>query len=143
VKVAIGADHGGFALKEYLKTLTEFDWIDVGTFNTDSVDYPDYAQKVSDLLIKQEADFGILICKSGIGMSIAANRFQGIYAALCFNKAMAESARTHNNANILCLAAAYTANSEAKEMIDTFLNTSFSEDTRHARRFEKINNFCN
>lgn len=138
MKIAIGSDHGGFSLKEYLKTLPNFEWIDVGTYNEQSSDYPDYAKGVADKILQQHADFGVLICKSGIGMSIAANRFSGIRAALCFNQSMAESARAHNNANIICLAAAYIENSEAKDMILTFLKTQFSADARHTNRLNKI-----
>lgn len=142
MNVVIGADHGGFALKEYLKTIADFEWIDVGAYDANSVDYPDYAQRVSELILKKEAQYGILICKSGIGMSIAANRFHGIYAALCFNHAMAKSARSHNNANVLCLAAEHLSNAEAKNMVEIFLNTPFSIEVRHALRLEKIDNFC-
>lgn len=142
MKVAIGADHGGFALKEYIKTIPICEWIDVGTYDTNSVDYPDYAKSVSELILKNEADYGILICKSGIGVSIAANRFHGIYAALCFNQDMAKSARSHNNSNVLCLAAEYLSDTEAKHMVEIFLSTLFSDEARHALRLEKIDRIC-
>lgn len=142
MKVAIGADHGGFALKEYIKTIPVCEWIDVGTYDTNNVDYPDYAKSVAEAILNNDAKYGILICKSGIGVSISANRFKGIYAALCFNQLMAKSARSHNNANILCLAAEYLSNTDAKEMVEIFLNTPFSAEVRHANRVKKIDSIC-
>ena len=103
MRVAIGSDHGGFELKEYLRSelKNDFDFIDEGCFSKDSVDYPLYAEKVSKEVQNKNADYGIVICTNGIGMSIAANKFRGIRCALCLNESMAFKAKTHNNANVL------------------------------------------
>ncbi len=139
MRIAIGADHGGYALKEKIKSADSVNqWIDVGAFNAESSNYAEFAQLVALKVQSNEADFGIIICRSGIGVSIAANRYKGIYAALCFNKAMATSARTHNNANVLCIAADYTSFAEAQEMIHFFLSTAFEAGGRHETRFKSI-----
>lgn len=138
MRITIGADHGGYALKEKIKSGVTAEWIDVGAFNEESSNYPEFAQKVAEKVQANEADFGILICRSGIGVSIAANRYKSIYAALCFNNAMAISARSHNNANILCIAADYISYEEAKEMIRLFLSTPFEAGGRHERRVKSI-----
>lgn len=143
VRIAIGADHGGYALKEKIKEACagKIEWVDVGTFNEESSNYVEFAQDVAKKVQKHEADFGILICRSGIGVSIAANRYKNIYAALCFNRSMALSARSHNNANILCLAADYTSFDQAQEMIQVFLSTAFELGGRHELRVKTIENF--
>lgn len=138
MRIAIGADHGGYVLKEKIKSGINAKWIDVGAFNEESSNYPEFAQKVAEKVQSNEADFGIVICRSGIGVSIAANRYKNIYAALCFNNAMAASARSHNNANILCIAADYTSYDEVKEMIHTFLSTAFEAGGRHELRVKSI-----
>lgn len=138
MRIAIGADHGGYVLKEKIKSDITAEWIDVGAFNEESSNYPEFAQKVAEKVQSNEADFGIVICRSGIGVSIAANRYKNIYAALCFNKAMAASARSHNNANILCLAADYISYDDAKEMICLFLSTAFEAGGRHEFRVKSI-----
>ena len=143
MRVAIGSDHGGFELKEYLKSelKNDFDFIDEGCFSKDSVDYPLYAEKVSKEVQNKNADYGIVICTNGIGMSIAANKFRGIRCALCLNESMAFNSKTHNNANVLSLGATNQSNIEALKIVKTFLNTEFSNEERHARRVNIINNF--
>lgn len=140
LKIAIGADHGGFELKEkiveYLK-IKGFEYQDFGAFSTDSCDYPQYGNDVAVAVSKNNFDRGILVCGSGIGMSIAANKIKGIHAALCFNMATAKSARTHNNSNVLCLGQKQIDNDMALEMVDLWLHTEF-EGGRHQRRVDMI-----
>ena len=135
--IAIGSDHAGFDLKAQVLNLPGFMWDDCGTYGRQSVDYPDYAHKVAQAVLSGKAQFGILICKTGIGMSMAANRHKGIRAALCINATMANYARQHNDANILILGAQFVSFEEAQKCIDTFLTTGF-EGGRHAQRVEKI-----
>ena len=135
--IAIGADHAGYALKEHLKELATVTWIDCGAPSAESVDYPDYAHAVSEQVLANKAQFGVLICATGIGMSMAANRHPGIRAALCTDLDMVASARWHNNANVLVLGAKMTSFSEALAFVRTFLTTSF-EGGRHLRRVKKI-----
>ena len=140
MKVAIGADHAGYELKEKVKKYLEKKGIeteDVGTFSKDSVDYPDYAFEVASQVSDKKIDFGVLVCKSGIGMSIAANKFKNVRAALCFSPEMAKLARSHNDANVLSLSQEFTKVDEAYKIIDTWLATNF-EGGRHERRVEKI-----
>lgn len=140
MKIALGADHGGFGLKEIIKSHLEnkgYEIIDKGTYSTDSVDYPVYSKEVAKAVLNKEADYGILICGTGIGISIAANRFKGIRAALCTNTTMAKLTRQHNDANILALGARMTGDVLALDIIDEFLNTSF-EGGRHANRIAAI-----
>jgi ribose 5-phosphate isomerase B len=160
-KIFIASDHAGFELKKILlNKLSDLPWEDLGPQNTDSVDYPDYANKVVDSLkkyydttdlnynadseseikvqFKAQLDFaGILICGSGQGMVIRANRSAFIRAALCFNTEMAELSRAHNNANVLCLGARMISEPQAVETVLKFLNTSF-EGGRHERRVCKL-----
>lgn len=138
-QIFIASDHAGFSLKELV--VEEFQKSDIkitdlGCDSTNSVDYPDFAQKLSTQ-ISQESDFGILICGSGIGISIAANRFKHIRAALCHNLESATLARKHNNANVICLGARMIQSKDAFDMIKAFLNTEF-EDGRHAKRVNKL-----
>lgn len=140
MKIAIGCDHAGFELKETLKTYLSGKGIetsDKGAFSIESVDYPDFAHEVAKSIEKKEADLGILICGSGNGISMAANKHQQIRAALCWKKEIAELARQHNDANIVSLPARFISENEAKEIVDTFLNTEF-EGGRHANRVNKI-----
>ena len=140
VKIALGSDHAGFTLKESIKqqlTETGRSLTDCGTDSQESTDYPDYAQSVVDLVSQGEHGFGILVCSTGVGMSIAANKHRGIRAALVHNPATARLAREHNNANILCLAAQTVSPEEAREIIDVFLTTDFAGG-RHDRRIGKI-----
>lgn len=140
MKIAIGADHAGFALKEELRTALEakgLDVVDFGTHSAESTDYPDYASAVAHAVAKDETDFGILVCSTGVGMSIAANKVEGVRAALAFNADEVEFTRRHNNANVLTMGARYTNLEQAEEFVDVFLKTPF-EGGRHQRRVDKI-----
>lgn len=140
LRVAVGADHGGFGLKEkiveYLKS-NNIEYKDFGTYSAESCDYPEFAQKVAIEVSKGNFNRGILVCGSGIGMSIAANKIKGISAALCWNMATAESARTHNNSNILCLGERQIDDNLALDMVDLWLKTEF-EGGRHQKRVDMI-----
>ena len=141
-RVFIASDHGGLPLKSLL--LQELgDAVDLGTNNKDSVDYPDFAQKLCRevLLHANEKALGVLICGTGIGVSIAANRFSGIRAALCHDVTTAKLARLHNDANVLCLGARVIGPVVAAECLHAFLNTAF-EGGRHIKRIEKIEAAC-
>jgi glycine hydroxymethyltransferase len=138
--VAIGADHGGFELKEALKQhLNSKGWIvvDYGTNSKDSTDYPDFAHLVGYAVADNKNEFGLLVCTSGVGMSITANKIPGVRAALVFDDEMAGMARQHNDANVLCIGAKNTDAEQAKRMVDAFLNAQF-EGGRHERRVGKI-----
>ncbi|AIL64830.1 putative ribose-5-phosphate isomerase B [Rickettsiales bacterium Ac37b] len=138
-KVAIASDHAGFQLKQLIKkTLeTEYVFYDLGTHDEISVDYPDFASELVKVIESNIADIGVLICASGIGMSIAANRNKKIRAALCNTEDMARLAREHNNANILVLGSKIIEHDIAIKCVRTFLNTSF-EGGRHSRRIDKL-----
>lgn len=139
--IAIGSDHGGFALKqEVIKYLEAhgLDYKDYGCYDTKSVDYPDYAKEVCDAIVSKACDRGILICGTGIGISIAANKREGIRAALCHDCFSAKATREHNNANVLALGGRIVGDELALMIIDIFLNTPFSNDERHIRRIDKI-----
>lgn len=141
MKIALGADHGGYELKEKIKKhLSEKEGIkivDMGTYSTESVDYPKYGHLVAKSVVEKEVDFGILVCGTGIGISIAANKMTGIRAALCTNTTMAKLTRQHNDANILALGARIVGDVLALEIVDEFLATAF-EGGRHTRRVEAI-----
>ncbi len=140
MKIAIGADHAGFELKEFLKSELEksaHEVQDMGTHSLDSVDYPDFSHAVADAVVKNQADLGIVICGSGNGVAMSANKHAGIRCALCWKVEIAELARQHNNANVLALPSRFISQDEAKAMVDAFLNTSF-EGGRHERRIHKI-----
>lgn len=140
MKIAIASDHGGYALKESLKQhLAEknISYIDCGTNSEASCDYPDYAKKACALVQAGEADFGVLVCGTGIGMSISANKMKGIRAALCAEEFSAHFTRAHNDANVLCLGARVTGPGLAERILDTFLAGEF-EGGRHQRRLDKI-----
>lgn len=139
-QIAIGSDHGGYILKQEIMKKISADWVDVGTFNQESSSYVEFAKAVSMKVQNREVNFGIIICRSGIGVSIVANRYKQVYAALCLNNSMVKSARIHNNANVLCLAADYTAVDQAVEMVKIFLSTNFEIGGRHEDRFNSINN---
>ncbi len=141
IVVAIAADHGGFELKEKLKSLVsepKVEWLDLGTHSGDSVDYPDYGYKIAEAVAAGQALYGIAICGSGIGISIACNRNPKIRAALCMTEQMAQLSREHNDANILCLGARLIDADLAARMITKFLTTAF-EGGRHAGRVQKLN----
>ncbi|WP_036150831.1 ribose 5-phosphate isomerase B [Maribacter forsetii] len=140
MKIAIGNDHAGTEYKLAIIGLLKSKQIEVinyGTDGTDSVDYPDFAHPVALDVENGTADFGILICGSGNGANMTANKQQNVRAALCWTKEITKLAREHNDANILCLPARYIALPQALEMVSTFLNTSF-DGGRHERRIEKI-----
>lgn len=140
MKTAIGSDHAGFELKEVIKKyLNEkgIEVIDFGAFTAESVDYPDFAFETSNSVSSGAADFGILICGSGTGMAITANKVKGIRAANCLTAEMATLARNHNNANVLALGSRLIDNKTAIEIVDAFLSTEF-EGGRHQLRVNKI-----
>lgn len=140
MKVAVGNDHGGLALKETVISLLRemgHDVVDLGTNSGDSCDYPDFAGKVAEGVGSGAYDRGVLICGTGIGMSIAANKVKGVRAALCNEIFSARMARAHNDANILCLGARVVGPGVAAEIVKAFFTTEF-EAGRHARRVEKI-----
>ena len=138
MKIAIAADHGGFDLKEALRRhYAELNLHDLGTFSTESVDYPDIARTMVEALRRQEADLGILICGTGIGISIAANRCKGIRAALLYSEEVARLAKQHNNANIIVFGGRTMAVNDVVKCIDTFLNSTY-EGGRHQRRLDKL-----
>ncbi len=140
MKIAIGSDHGGFSLKEVIKKyLIEkgYEVKDFGCFSEESVDYPDYAKKVAQAVAKGEYSVGVLMCGTGIGISIAANKVKGIRAALCHDGLTARLAKQHNNANIICIGGRTTGVETAKDIVDNWLNSEF-EGGRHLRRINKI-----
>ncbi len=137
-KIAIGCDHAALDLKlEIIKHLQGFEINDLGTHTKDSVDYPDFAKAVAVEVASKRADLGILICGTGIGMEIAANKVKGIRAANCVNTTMAHYTRNHNDANILCIGARIVGLALALEIVDAFLSAQF-EGGRHQKRVDKI-----
>jgi len=138
-RVLIASDHAGLALKSELKkSLPEWDWIDLGPMDLSKVDYPDYAQILGNRISSGEVQQGVLICGSGIGMSIAANKIPGVRAALVENPVAARLSREHNDANVLCLGSRFVAPEYGAEIAKTWLTTPFSKDSRHSQRIEKI-----
>lgn len=140
MKIATGSDHAGFKLKETVrKYLLEkgIEVKDFGTYTEDSVDYPDFAHPVANAVENKEVDFGIIMCGSGNGINMAANKHKGIRAALSWNAEIAKLARQHNDANILTLPGRFIEEAEALKAVDVFLETSF-EGGRHQKRVEKI-----
>ena len=138
--IALGADHAGYRAKENLKKYlekSEIPFKDFGTYSDESCDYPLIAGEVCKSILSGESERGILICGSGIGMSIAANKFKGIRAALCFDENTASLSRGHNDANIICLGARGLDFERISKIVDAFLNTSF-EGGRHQRRINQI-----
>ena len=139
--IAIGCDHGGFELKKYiLKELGEDNFKDYGSFSSSSCDYPDIAFPLAKDVSKGICEKGILICRSGIGVDMCANKVIGIRCALCFNKKVGEMAKRHEDANIIALPADYITKEDALEIIDAWLNTKF-EGERHQRRIDKIKDY--
>jgi len=143
--IYLGADHAGWERKEKIK-----EWLSVdgflfedlsGTWPDPEDDYPDVAFKVAEQVAEEDETLGILVCSSGIGMCIAANKMKGIRAATVYNVWMAEASRKDNNANVLCLPGRTLEDNEVKEIIKVWLNTNFSGENRHARRINKINNY--
>lgn len=137
-KVAIASDHGGYTLKEAIKErFSDIDWLDLGTDSGESVDYPEFGKKLADAVAGGDADTGVVICGTGIGISIAANRNPAVRAGLCTDTTMARLTRAHNDANVLALGERVIGQETAFDIVETFLNTEF-EGGRHARRVEKL-----
>lgn len=140
MKIAIGNDHAGteykFAIVDMLKGMG-IEVINSGTDASDSVDYPDFVHPVASAVDQGEVDFGILLCGSGNGVAMTANKYANVRAGLCWSKELVELTRLHNNANILCMPARFTAKEQVLEMVRTFLNTEF-EGGRHEGRINKI-----
>ena len=139
-KICISSDHAGYKTKEFIKEhliKSKISTIDLGPFFEKSVDYPDYAKKVSNRVSKRKSDVGILVCGSGTGMAISANKTKGIRAAVGYNVKSTQLSRQHNNANVLCLGSRLTKRKDIKKIIKIFLNTKF-EGGRHKRRVKKI-----
>jgi len=138
MRIAIASDHAGYELKEAIKAaFPEHEFEDFGTHSVDSMDYPDTGAPAAQAVAAGKAERGILICGSGIGMSITANKVRGIRAALCTNTDLARLSRIHNDANVLCLAGRFTAVPYALEIVNNWLNSAF-EGGRHQNRIEKI-----
>ena len=141
MKIGIGSDHGGFQLKEEIRKHLDsknIEVVDYGTYNMESVDYPDYGEKVARKVVAGEVDLGIVVCGTGIGISIAANKVKGARCALCADTYSARMSRAHNNANMLSLGGRVLGVDLAKDIVDSFLNGEFEGD-RHERRVNKIN----
>ena len=141
MEIALGCDHGGYELKQQIVDYLKKEGIEFKDFGCDdkkSCDYPEYAKVVANSVVNGQCELGILICGTGIGMSIAANKVTGARAALCGDCFSAEATRQHNNANILCIGARVTGEGLALKIVDTFLNTDFSNDARHIRRIGLI-----
>lgn len=141
MKIAIGADHAGYEYKKLLIEYLEkkgFTVIDEGTHNGEACDYPDFAYSVSKDVVNKDAEFGILICGTGIGMSIAANKVEGIRAAVVSTAFTADSSKVHNHANIIAFGSRVNTIEEVKSYLDIFMKASFSDANRHVERVEKI-----
>jgi ribose 5-phosphate isomerase B len=142
MRVAIGSDHAGYQLKEHLRTwmaAREIDVRDVGAQTFDPADdYPDFARAVADLVRTEQVDLGVLICSTGVGSCITANKFRGVRAALVHEAFSARMSRLHNDANVLCLGASTVAPRYAEEILAAWLETPFSGDERHRRRLHKV-----
>ena len=139
-KICISSDHAGYNLKEYIKSYfikKEIPLIDLGPYKNSSVDYPDYAKKIARRVASKRSDIGILVCGSGTGMAISANKTRGIRAAVCYNAKSTRLSREHNNANIIALGSRLIKKDEAMRLIKVFLKTKF-EGGRHLRRVKKI-----
>lgn len=139
--IALGCDHGGYELMQEVRKYLDgkgLEYMDFGCYGTESVDYPIYARKVTDAILDGRCEKGVLICGTGIGISITANRIPGIRAALCSDCFSAEATRLHNDANILAMGGRVVGPGLAVKILDTFLNTPFSGDERHARRIRLI-----
>ncbi len=139
--VALAADHAGFALKEELRAelaQSDVEYIDLGTNNPDSVDYPDFGRAVADAIVDGRADRGVIVCGTGIGIAIAANRVGGVRAAVCHDTTTARLAREHNDANVLALGARIVGDEVAKDCLHAFLSTPFDGGERHQRRVGKL-----
>ena len=139
-KISLASDHAGFILKDIIKKKlikNKIKVLDFGPYNKDKVDYPDYAKKVARNISSKRTNMGILVCGSGTGMAISANKLRKIRAAVCYNSVSTRLSRTHNNANILALGSRLTNKREALKLVNIFLSTKF-EGGRHLRRIKKI-----
>lgn len=140
MKIAIGADHAGYQLKEQLRAALEakgHEVADFGAHSSDSTDYPDYGRAVAEAVSKGQAERGVLVCSTGVGISIAANKVHGVRAALAYNSDEVALTRLHNDANVLAMGARYTSAKQAEEWVEIFLKTEF-EGGRHQRRVDKM-----
>ena len=140
MKVYIASDHAGYEMKEAIKRhfSTEFEWEDLGTNSSESVDYPDYAHPLAEAVAQSPENRAVLLCGTGNGVAMTANKHADVRAALCWNTEIAALARQHNNANVVVLPARFIPTEDAFAIVETFFNTPF-EGGRHARRVEKIN----
>jgi len=139
--IAIAADHGGFPLKQFLiETIRAagHEPLDLGTHDTDSVDYPDYAKKIGEAILSGQAERGVLLCGSGVGACIAANKIPGIYAGVCHDTYSAHQGVEHDAMNVLCLGARIIGPEVAKELVEAFLSAQFTAEERHLRRTGKV-----
>lgn len=143
MKIAIGSDHAGFLLKETLKSYLKekaYTIVDFGAYSEERADYPDFAHPVAKSVETKEVDYGLIMCGTGNGINMAANKHKGIRAALCWNAEIATLARQHNDANVLTLPARCITEEEAKKCVDVFFTTAF-EGGRHTERVKKISNY--
>lgn len=141
MRVAVACDHAGFPLKNEIIAAVEqagHEVTDLGTYDMEPVDYPDYAEKLGNVILTHQAERGILICGSGVGASIAANKIKGIYASVCHDTYSAHQGVEHDNMNVLCLGARIIGEETAKELVKAFLCATFSTEERHRRRVAKI-----
>jgi len=141
MRIAVACDHGGFPLKQDIIQVVErlgHQVLDLGTWDTTAVDYPDYAEKAGQAIQRGEADRAIVICGSGVGACVAANKLKGVYASVCHDTYSAHQGVEHDNVNLLCLGARIVGTELAKEIVTAFMNASFSQDERFQRRFSKV-----
>lgn len=141
MKIGMACDHGAYSYKEEIKSMLQgegYEIVDCGCHDTNSVDYPDMAKACAELIVNKEVDFGIVMCGTGIGISIAANKVKGIRCALCTDVTMAKLTREHNNANMLSMGQRTTGIETCKDIVHAFLETKFSEGERHLKRIKKI-----
>lgn len=141
MRIAIACDHAGFTLKDEIICVVQnagHEVLDLGTYNQEPVDYPDFAEKAGRAIVQGQADRGIIICGSGVGACIAANKIKGIYACVCHDTYSAHQGVEHDNMNVICLGARIIGIELAKEIVACFLNAQFSTEERHHRRFSKI-----
>lgn len=139
MKIAIGSDHGGFDLKENIKHYMDekkIDYHDFGTYSNQSVDYPDFAYQVGHAVVEKQYDFGVVICGTGIGISIAANKVKGVRAALVYDENTGQLAKQHNNANVIALGGRTTSYEKAVKILEAYMNASY--ELRHQNRIDKI-----
>ena len=141
MRIAVGSDHAGFPLKEVVRKFlseTGFEVEDVGTHNTDSVDYPDFAEKVAEAVLSGRCERGVLICGSGVGASVAANKIPGIRAGLCHDTYSAHQGVEHDHMNVLVLGGRVIGEEMARELVRSYVNAKFSDEERHLRRLKKV-----